>query len=128
MPPAARLPWVAPRLPPLVPFPHSPGRLFRFFRFLTPSRPRPAHPGPLSANLYGDPTPPRSSVDVRLILSGKFLDDAVVLQDLRASMGNPSRDDVVTVHLVIRPEAAKPPPKPRKVPKAGSGGGCCVVQ
>ena len=67
-------------------------------------------------------------MDVRLILSGKFLDDAIVLQDLRASMGNPSRDDMVTVHLVIRPEAAKPLPKPRKVPKAGSGGGCCAVQ
>jgi len=67
-------------------------------------------------------------VDVRLILSGKFLDDAAVLNDLRASMGNPSRDDLVTVHLVIRPEVVKPPPKPRKVPKKAGGGQCCVVQ
>ena len=66
---------------------------------------------------------------MRLILSGKFLDDAAVLNDLRASMGNPSRDDVVTVHLVIRPEVVKPPPKPRKAPKkAGGDGQCCVVQ
>ena len=128
MPPAARRPWVAPRLPPLAASPRSLERLFLSSKFLTPSQLRPAHPGPLAAKLYGDPTPPRSSVDVRLILSGKFLDDAIVLQDLRASMGNPSRDDVVTVHLVIRPEAAKPLPKPRKVPKGGSGGGCCAVQ
>lgn len=66
---------------------------------------------------------------MRLILSGKFLDDGAVLNDLRSSMGNPSRDEVVTVHLVIRPEVVKPPPKPRKAPKkAGGDGQCCVVQ
>lgn len=66
---------------------------------------------------------------MRLILSGKFLEDGAMLNDLRSSMGNPSRDEVVTVHLVIRPEVVKPPPKPRKAPKkAGGDGQCCVVQ
>ena len=66
---------------------------------------------------------------MRLILSGKFLDDAIALNDLHASMGNPSREDVVTVHLVIRPEVVKTQAKTRKTPKKGAEGGlCCVVQ
>ena len=48
---------------------------------------------------------PSATNEMRLILAGKFLDNAATLEQLRGPMGHPDSETVVTMHLVItRPQ------------------------
>ncbi|KAK9837959.1 hypothetical protein WJX74_008538 [Apatococcus lobatus] len=69
---------------------------------------------------------PTAPSDIKLICNGKFLSGVETLNELRALMGDPRADQIMTLHLVIRPQAAvkssakgsdKPPSKR-----------CCVIQ
>lgn len=60
--------------------------------------------------------PPTQSMDIKLILSGKFLDATKPLKDYRKDMGELQPDTVVTMHVVVRPSAA-----PKKQPGSAPG-------
>lgn len=47
--------------------------------------------------------PPSSSNDIKLILSGKFVENAKHLKEYRKEMGEIKADTVVTMHIVVRP-------------------------
>lgn len=71
--------------------------------------------------------PPASPSELRLILSGRFLDANERLEDLKAAMGDPKADTIVTMHVVIRPAAAAK--ASGKLSKEEQPGCCsCVVQ
>ncbi|KAK9815908.1 hypothetical protein WJX72_011760 [[Myrmecia] bisecta] len=74
--------------------------------------------GPLSSER------PNAAADLKLILGGKFLDVNTVLADLRAAMGDPQADTVVTIHIVVRPQtAAKATVKSEEASKQA----CCSI-
>lgn len=72
--------------------------------------------------------PPSQSGDVRLILSGKFLDNSKALKDYRKEMGELKPDTTVTMHLHVRPQQT-PSQKPSAAPdKQQEQQGCgCIV-
>lgn len=69
---------------------------------------------------------PASPGDLKLILSGKYVDNHRTLRDYRKDMGDPQPGSVVTMHIVIRPASngkANGPASENDAPK-----GCaCVV-
>ncbi|PNH06568.1 Membrane-anchored ubiquitin-fold protein 4 [Tetrabaena socialis] len=71
---------------------------------------------------------PAQAVDVRLILSGKFLDSAKGLREYKRDMGELKADTVVTMLVHIRPQPAPTKQQgaqaPGKVEKSPCG---CVV-
>eukprot|EP00803_Ostreobium_quekettii_P003209 evm.model.scf_2660.2 EVM.evm.TU.scf_2660.2 scf_2660:10804-11601(+) len=69
--------------------------------------------------------PPAGSGEIRFILSGKFVDDTRALFDYTKEMGDPDKDSIVTMHLVVRKTATPG--------KGGKGGeptkcSCCSIQ
>lgn len=58
--------------------------------------------------------------EVKLILGGKFVDDARGLFDYRKEMGDPDKDSIVTMHIVIRKTGS-----PGKSGKEGESSKCC---
>ncbi|KAG2430676.1 hypothetical protein HYH02_013673 [Chlamydomonas schloesseri] len=74
--------------------------------------------------------PPAQSGDVRLILSGKFLDSAKQLKEYKRDMGEIKPDTIVTmlVHVRAQPAPTKPPPgapPPQKQEQKGCGCTIC---
>ncbi|KAK9800228.1 hypothetical protein WJX73_001307 [Symbiochloris irregularis] len=53
--------------------------------------------GPLQAET------PSSAADIRLILSGKFLESNVSVDDLQRMMGEMDPDTIITLHTIVRP-------------------------
>ena len=49
---------------------------------------------------------PAGPGEVKLILGGKFVDDTRALFDYRKDMGDPEKDTIVTMHLVVRKKTA----------------------
>lgn len=47
-------------------------------------------------------TGPNSPADLRLILSGKFLESSETLEALKPQMGELKSDTIVTLHVVVR--------------------------
>ena len=74
--------------------------------------------GPFAADV---PTGPG---EVKLILGGKFVDDTRALFDYRKEMGDPDKDTIVTMHIVVR--------RMSKTGKSGkerqSSKCCCSIQ
>ncbi|KAL3135369.1 hypothetical protein ABBQ32_007557 [Trebouxia sp. C0010 RCD-2024] len=69
---------------------------------------------------------PTCPADLKIILSGKFLEASQVLDDLRPSMGDPKSDFIVTMHCVVRAAAfGKSSARSKDREKAT---GCCTVQ
>lgn len=73
--------------------------------------------------------PPGGANDIKLILSGKYVDATKPLKEYRKDMGEVKADTLVTMHIVLRPAA-----NPTKQQAAGSSqekeppkGGCCVI-
>ncbi|KAI3437568.1 hypothetical protein D9Q98_000021 [Chlorella vulgaris] len=69
---------------------------------------------------------PASVAEIKLICSGKFLENNVVLGSLKHVLGEPGSDVVVTMHVVLRPPLpAKAPAAPKaKEPESKS---CCCI-
>jgi hypothetical protein len=59
--------------------------------------------------------PPVSPYDIKLILSGKYVESYKMLRDYRKEMGDMKPDSVVTMHLVVRPSNT-----PKQQTSAGS--------
>lgn len=59
--------------------------------------------------------PPTQAADIKLILSGKFLDSAKPLKEYAKDMGEIQPDTIITLHVVIRPSA------PAQKPAANGG-------
>lgn len=70
--------------------------------------------------------PPHSANDIKVILGGKFLEGHQHLDELRASMGDPKADTVVTMHLVVRAASAEKQTGKSKDPDASQGCSCCI--
>lgn len=73
--------------------------------------------GPLQAET------PSSTADIRLILSGKFLDNTGSVDDLRPMMGEMEPDTIITLHTIIRPFT---PPKGKAEKESKQGCSCCL--
>lgn len=69
---------------------------------------------------------PASPSDLKIILSGKFLEPSQILDDLRPSMGDPKSDFTVTMHCVVRAAGStKSSARSKDKDKSSS---CCLVQ
>ncbi|KAL6772123.1 FAP287 [Auxenochlorella protothecoides x Auxenochlorella symbiontica] len=76
--------------------------------------------GPVSRERPGSPA------EVKLICSGRFLDDAQTLKSLTSIVGPPVKDQLVTIHVVLRPvDAEKGAVGP--APVSHSSRSCCVI-
>mmetsp|Transcript_32002 Transcript_32002/g.95589 ORF Transcript_32002/g.95589 Transcript_32002/m.95589 type:complete len:96 (-) Transcript_32002:760-1047(-) len=60
--------------------------------------------------------PPGQASDIKLILSGKFLDATKPLSEYKRDMGELGPEDVVTLHVVVRVT----PASEKKTAKAGA--------
>ncbi|KAK9868978.1 hypothetical protein WJX84_001375 [Apatococcus fuscideae] len=69
---------------------------------------------------------PTAPADIKLICNGKFLNGGETLNELRASMGDPRADQVMTLHLVIRPQAAVK--GSAKGSEKAPAKRCCIIQ
>lgn len=69
---------------------------------------------------------PTSPSDLKIILSGKFLESSQILDDLRPSMGDPKSDFIVTMHCVVR--AAGSSKSSARSKEKDKSTGCCAVQ
>lgn len=75
----------------------------------------------------GKDTPTNPS-DLKIILSGRFLDSSECLEELKRAMGDPRSDAVVTMHVVVR-SAASVKSTAGKLGKEEQGGCCsCSIQ
>mmetsp|Transcript_14705 Transcript_14705/g.36645 ORF Transcript_14705/g.36645 Transcript_14705/m.36645 type:complete len:126 (+) Transcript_14705:73-450(+) len=74
--------------------------------------------------------PPSSSNDIRLILSGKYVDNVKSLKDYRKDMGELKPDTIVTMHIVVRPSNAPVKQSTASAPgqqdQAQKGCGCTI--
>jgi hypothetical protein len=69
---------------------------------------------------------PSSVACIKLILNGKFLDNDEVLSDLQKTLTDPAEHSVVTMHAVIRPQAALKAPAKSKDKEAAKGCSCVI--
>lgn len=73
--------------------------------------------------------PPSSANDIKLILSGKYVDATKPLKEYKKDMGELKPDTLVTMHIVVRPAAipAKQQGSGAKQDKEPPKAGCCVI-
>lgn len=70
---------------------------------------------------------PSNYNDIKLINSGKWVDNSKALREYRKDMGEPSPDTIVTMHVIVR--AAAPGGKSGSAPKEDTPKGCsCCIQ
>lgn len=72
---------------------------------------------------------PNSPGDVRLILSGKFLESSETLEGLKPQMGELKADTVVTIHVIIRISVLSKTMSGGKLgdKEESSGCACCIM-
>ncbi|EFJ52817.1 hypothetical protein VOLCADRAFT_120210 [Volvox carteri f. nagariensis] len=72
--------------------------------------------------------PPSQPADVRLIISGKFLDSAKQLKEYKRDMGEVKPDTVVTMLVHIRPQPAPTKQQGTQTPQKQEQKGCgCII-
>jgi len=73
---------------------------------------------------------PSQAGDLKLIMSGKFVEATKLLRDYRKDMGEVKPDTIVTMHIVIRPTstpAKAPGPQQQEKQQQQKGCGCIIA-
>jgi hypothetical protein len=80
----------------------------------------------LTADAKVESESPASIACIKLILNGKFLDNDEVLADLQRTLTDPAEHSIVTMHAIVRPQAALKTPAKSKDKDAGKGCSCVI--